>query len=355
MEKNTLPLDDEGSQSQGNTQGSMDSMTHSELRPESQLSPGYPRPPDPNYQQQREVDDSWAALFAGEDEAKTSDEAFRDPRTRGPDAPLLRKLKINSIVALMIVQKGECTKMPEAFALNLLCVKKGSFEGCGALLMGLYLYTILCRSLQSGFPLQPGLLELARGFYNLEGLCLYSKFGFDHDPNLLGPDCFYDAGNMPMDLDFEFAPYGGFDAFGKLDGIAIARKLVAIVVGTDRGHKLPICNRRDPKIQYVLSSLKEFERYLAYLLDGKIDVDKLQELCKNNVGTELMFMTDNVPKFNSLIPGLITGLESVNPPSPHIQGFVDAVNIDAVTPVLQDKFNVWVGQTSSNPGGGKKK
>jgi hypothetical protein len=72
----------------------------------------------------------------------------------------------------MIVQKGECTKMPEAFALNLLCVKKGSFEGCGALLMGLYLYTILCRSLQSGFPLQPGLLELARGFYNLEGLCL---------------------------------------------------------------------------------------------------------------------------------------------------------------------------------------
>ena len=363
MEVNTRPVDDymDGSQSQGNAFGSQESfvdITGSEMQgiyegddeTKQALPPtlpsGYQLPPDPNYQQPRVLADSYPTVYPDDPKQRTSDLPHRDPRTRGQDAPHLREDKLKSIVALIIVQKGECKKMPDAFAVNLICVKHGALKGCGTLLMALYLYTILY------YPIQPGLLELAGGFYNLDGLCLYSKFGFDHDPNLLGSDCFYDAGNMPMSLDLEFAPYGGFDAVGKLARNAIATKLIAIVVGTDPGHKLQICDIRDKDIQNALKALREFDRFLIYRSDNKIDAQKFQQLCGHKNETWTFFRCDpiNGQKFYKLIPGLIAGLESGKQLSKDLQGFVNAI-----TRGHQKEFNDWLARTSSNPGGGKKK
>ena len=365
MEVNTRPVDDymdrSQSQSQGNafeSQEGFAGITGSEMQEMYQgddetkqalpptLPSGYQVPPDPNYQQQRVLADSYPAVYPDDPKQLTGDLPHRDPRTRGPDAPHLREDKLKSIVALIIVQKGECKKMPDAFAVNLICVKHGAFKGCGTLLMALYLYTILYH------PFQPGLLELAGGFYNLDGLCLYSKFGFVHAPNLLGPDCFYDAGNMPMELDFEFDPYGFLDGRHRLDKNAIATKLVNIVVGTDRGHKLPICDIRDEHRQNALKALLEFDRFLIYRGDKKIDAQKFKQLCgrKNETWTFFMCDPNYGPKFYKLIPGLIAGLESGKQLSAEHEGFVMALESGR-----QKKFNDWLAQTSPNPGGGKKK
>ncbi len=92
-----------------------------------------------------------------------------------------------------IVQKGECNKYADAFCLNLIC----SSSQKGKLLLVLYLYIIKTDlTIKDKF----GLLELANGYVNGAGYCLYSKCGFVYNTDL-HDNCFIHYNNMPMICD----------------------------------------------------------------------------------------------------------------------------------------------------------
>lgn len=124
-----------------------------------------------------------------------------------------------SIISLVITQRSECFKFEDAYALNLICSRK--CFSCGYILLGLYLYSILCHPkilnflrgmfspiLLSDVPpmyygppiLHLGILEISGGYKNISGLCLYTKFGFVINPKLSGSgsNCFMLDSNIAM-------------------------------------------------------------------------------------------------------------------------------------------------------------
>lgn len=89
--------------------------------------------------------------------------------------------KLNLVHSVMIVQKGECAIKPRTVAVRLICSRKTMKAN---ILMGAYLFTIK----KTGRKVdQTGILELAYGFKNLPGYCLYTKFGFKEDKSLYVP------------------------------------------------------------------------------------------------------------------------------------------------------------------------
>lgn len=102
------------------------------------------------------------------------------------------KFEFKDIDGFIIVQLGECGDYPNYYAINLVCGKKGIGQIC----VGFYLY--VCMMNQQMF----GLLELADSYYNVAGLCSYSKFGFRaFVPTTEG--CFDTLKNLPMICDFK--------------------------------------------------------------------------------------------------------------------------------------------------------
>ena len=123
------------------------------------------------------------------------------------------------IISLVITQRSECFRFEDAYALNLICSRK--CFSCGYILLGLYLYSILCHPTiknvgrQNFSPIlltevppiyygpaiiRLGLLEISGGYKNISGLCLYTKFGFSINPKLSGPssNCFMLDSNIAM-------------------------------------------------------------------------------------------------------------------------------------------------------------
>ena len=127
------------------------------------------------------------------------------------------------ILAFVVAQRRECIKYENAYCLNLICSKERT--NGGSILVGLYLYTILCHPIKTSakareeikFPtdmskeffgteiLHKGLLEVSGGFTNTGALCLYSKFGFVPNIFLSGSssNCFHLDSNIAMEKIFE--------------------------------------------------------------------------------------------------------------------------------------------------------
>lgn len=100
-----------------------------------------------------------------------------------------------NVLGLLITQLNECKKYPTVHTINLIC----STSGKGTLLMALYMYVIKSQpNVNVVNNQQIGLLELANGYINVGGLCMYSKFGYKYDETLYGNDCFYAYENLPM-------------------------------------------------------------------------------------------------------------------------------------------------------------
>jgi len=138
----------------------------------------------------------------------------------------------NSIRGFMITQKGECHKFKDAYCINLIC----SQHSKGAILIALYLYCINNNPLVLS---KIGLLELANSYYNAGGLCLYSKYGFEHDSSLYGDDCFRDYNNLPMIVDL-VSKYKDTESCNAM--------LKDILLGNSKGFDRPnICNVRGDK------------------------------------------------------------------------------------------------------------
>jgi len=115
--------------------------------------------------------------------------------------------KGNHILGFVIVEKGECRRMPTAYSINLICTrtalkyKRYSYDRGsdrertkGGILLGAYLY---CAKV---YGQSHGILELADGYTNISGFFAYSKQGFAKDLTLFGRDCFRDYSNLPMSV-----------------------------------------------------------------------------------------------------------------------------------------------------------
>jgi len=101
-------------------------------------------------------------------------------------------------ISFLIVEKGECEKLSDAWSVNLICAVLQSpkgLKGVGQILMGLYLYII---AENEDVDEKTGVLELANGYINAGGLASYSKLGFKIDKSLYGEDCFPNYNNLPM-------------------------------------------------------------------------------------------------------------------------------------------------------------
>lgn len=146
---------------------------------------------------------------------------------------------VDSIRGFIIVQKGECKKFIDVYCINLIC----SQHSKGALLIGLYLY---CINNNTQISVKKGLLELGNSFYNMGGLCLYSKFGFEYDSTLYsqGQDrCFDDHNNLPMIVDL-------IDKYKTPDNCN--QMIRDILLGTNKGFPKPmICDMRGSKQQML--------------------------------------------------------------------------------------------------------
>jgi hypothetical protein len=100
------------------------------------------------------------------------------------------------ILGLLVVEKGECSKYSDVFTINLICSK----YKLGSLLITIYLSLIKILHLNIVSETQQlGLLELASGYTNTAGFCLYSKYGFVYNPTLYSLQCFSDYRNLPME------------------------------------------------------------------------------------------------------------------------------------------------------------
>jgi hypothetical protein len=159
----------------------------------------------------------------------------------------------------MIVEKGECNTFPEIHCLNLIC-SKNQF---GRWLIALYLYITIKRGDDIG------LLELGNAYYNVGGLCLYTKYGFKFAPDLSKEDCFkYFTPNLPMKV--EVKDYGATEE----EQIArLFRILTNTEINDESFTKPTICGIRGnrQKLLSLALNLQVTEEYVTREVDESKD------------------------------------------------------------------------------------
>lgn len=262
-------------------------------------------------------DPAWRPELKGNDKAAQ----IRNLKKQKDDSTEIRKIKLQSVMGFLIVQKGECSFRPDDYAVNLICVKDGAKPGTGQLLIGLYLYTILKRPK----PVQLGLLELAGGYYNMSGLCLYSKFGFVPNMDLSVRGCFDYPGNMPMMLDFN-----RYD----VKSIRDAKNIVCAIVAGDKYHpgfKHPICNVK--KNQSALVALREYNRLIDYIRPAPfpdIGYTSFDRFCSRHPDLDLInsqTRTNYESKiYTDIVPDLINVMETGGVLTPEQEEFVRIIS-----------------------------
>jgi hypothetical protein len=119
---------------------------------------------------------------------------------------------LNSIVGVIILEKGECDVRPNSWCVKVICVKPSSVKG--SMLMGACLYCI-----KNNPRIKPEcLLELADGYSNLPAFYSYTALGFLRDDSLWGDQCFHTKYCMPMRADLSKISQG--DIINKVLGTA---------------------------------------------------------------------------------------------------------------------------------------
>lgn len=110
----------------------------------------------------------------------------------------------NKIDAFILIEKGECSKLPLTYSVNLICSRpelKGSNGiGGGLFLLASFLYCLKHYFITNEIVDQKAILELAGSYENIQGFITYTKLGFRKNVSLTGDDCL--AGikekNLPM-------------------------------------------------------------------------------------------------------------------------------------------------------------
>jgi hypothetical protein len=238
------------------------------------------------------------------------------------------------MLGFAITQHNECIKLQNVYCLNLICskpLKDGGVKGIGAILLSLYLFSINNNN-NKNIP-KIGLLELANSYINVGGLCLYSKFGFEYDPNLHGEDCFDDNNNMPMIVNLT----------EKYQNRDVNRTLIEILNGKNIFDKPYICSLRDIR-QTAFGIAKNIDKFISenaneYIVDDYLtatndtynyqlfysrlqnDPAKITELIDsiiNNVATDIQLkelLVGVIISENTITPSTTPSTTPLPPPS----------------------------------------
>jgi len=160
---------------------------------------------------------------------------------------LIKILNTNKIIAFIISELGEC-QLPrprypteDVWSINLIC---GGTGGNGAYLISLFLFSVIVGSQMGKWP-PIGVLELAGGYENTAGLCLYTKFGFKVDASIRSSVCFEDHRNLPHVADFR-----------TLDLDATKQTMVNLItskIPIDPFYKHPLCYVKNADLQTALA------------------------------------------------------------------------------------------------------
>lgn len=202
------------------------------------------------------------------------------------------------ILGILVVEKGECKDLQNVYSIRLIC----SSLGKGKLLIALFIYILILNNHELG------ILELAGGYLNVSGLCLYTKYGFKENFDLYGVRCFDDYNNLPMNVNIK--DYG----LTKEDQIM---KLFQIINGENEGFAKPsICYIRDNKIQLFLGALTNLNLFIQlnqinyivdqyYFYDMFINFQELQQSFSNEqlikILNENQYTDEDIQKFNNAV------------------------------------------------------
>ena len=126
---------------------------------------------------------------------------YEFPTSMKNDILILSNRRTNERVGFAISEFEECKDHPDTDALKVIC----AIKGYGPLLSYCYVY---CAKKQRK---KYGLLELAGGFANMEGLCSYNKFGFREDMSMKKIKCFPEYGTLPMKVELSKISYEDLD------------------------------------------------------------------------------------------------------------------------------------------------
>jgi len=200
---------------------------------------------------------------------------------------------MEKIVGFIVVERNECPKYGNAYALNYICSK---IKGIGSILVGLYVYSIFSHmpsSLEGRVkPIEPreadqsveyygpdilhmGLLELSGSYRNVPAFCLYSKFGFIVDETLSGSfsNCFRTDINIAMRTHYP-----------QMSPEDIKQRIVYILLGETQYEfeKPDICEIKDTEIQERLSNLyiyknQEEKKLKSLMVETKWGINKLSD------------------------------------------------------------------------------
>lgn len=120
----------------------------------------------------------------------------------------------DSLKGVLVAQRGECAKIPTVISLNLICTKQEKGLPYGSILVALF---VIIGKLKQEKEL---ILETANGYENLPAMCLYNRFGFQEDLDMLDPEtCFSSANNVPMKIDLTKITLGNLkDILARRDG-----------------------------------------------------------------------------------------------------------------------------------------
>jgi hypothetical protein len=182
--------------------------------------------------------------------------------------------KMDKVVGFIITELGECKILPNTVCVKLICVKPATIKG--SLLLGAYFLGIK----HSGYD-QRGVLELARGYLNVNGFISYTKMGFDKDvslyiaePDDVDPDaqdtCFSDYRNLPMSVDLT-----------EMDDITIMRLATGGIIRDEVADDTGIYNLYKEKKGISM----EFLACNNLLLKAQLNLEELMkdiELCKTD-------------------------------------------------------------------------
>ena len=171
--------------------------------------------------------------------------------------------RLQDIYGMMVVQKGECIKYPQIYAINLICANKPNIS---KYLLGLYICTI---KKTPELP-QFGLLEVGGNYTNVAAYCAYQKFGFYHDESLID-DCFPDNArdNLPMIVDIDMFSFD--DIFQIIKGkINLPKDDLCYITGNVQ-NKIAIYQ----KIKYVLENQPNYSYLRSFYDENKLHIDNM--------------------------------------------------------------------------------
>jgi hypothetical protein len=260
-------------------------------------------------------------------------------------------------ISFLVVEKGECAKLPDAWSINLICAVEtttSGLKGCGQFLNGLYLYTIALNP----FVLDKhGVLELANSFINAAGLASYSKLGFLIESSLYGESCFQDYNNLPM-ITAEINP----------------ERIIRILKGfPDAAYRKPkICDFRGPVQLYlgICLNLLTFLRYTPEELQEEFITEAYTMNDKRIINYKYLYdlIKDNIPAFEAMIDNIQLGttadtssfpgfleLETVLVTMKKRRRAKDTVVVDVGTLLRPRRANPLVGTRSASKKGGRRK